>query len=148
MDPAPQITSRDPTLPRYQTDPPEHRDPSPWRDTYVQPPSKRLWQPWANWSPYACWCYGHATPEDDHLRLTNPDTFWPDELIGDQFLTTEQHAVHREQMDIPPIPIRPQPQEGWSGSQPRCSGHDRRPVNCPDNVYRGQNPTQSEQVGD
>jgi hypothetical protein len=39
-------------------------------------------------------------PEDDHLRLTDPDMFWPDELIGDQFLTTEQCAVHREQMGI------------------------------------------------
>jgi hypothetical protein len=41
MDPAPQITSRDSTLPRYQTDPLEHRNPSPWRDTYVQPPPIR-----------------------------------------------------------------------------------------------------------
>jgi hypothetical protein len=63
MDPAPQITSRDPTPSRYQTDPPEH-SPSPWRDTYVQPPSERLWQPWDDWSPYARWTYGHATPED------------------------------------------------------------------------------------
>jgi hypothetical protein len=61
---------------RYQTDPLEHRDPSPWRDTYVQPPPKRLWQPWHDWSPYACWCYGYATPEDDHLRLIDPDMFW------------------------------------------------------------------------
>jgi hypothetical protein len=38
IDPAPWITSRDPTPPRYQTDPP-------WRDTYVQPPPMRLWQP-------------------------------------------------------------------------------------------------------
>jgi hypothetical protein len=43
MDSAPQQTSRDPTPPKYQTDPPEHRDPSLWRDTYVQPPPKRLW---------------------------------------------------------------------------------------------------------
>jgi hypothetical protein len=33
-------------------------------------------------------------PEDDHLGLTDTDMFWPDELIGDQFLTTEQRAVH------------------------------------------------------
>jgi hypothetical protein len=45
MDPAPQMTSRDPTPLRYQTDPPEHRDPSPWRDTYVCPPSPKLWWP-------------------------------------------------------------------------------------------------------
>jgi hypothetical protein len=87
-------------------------------------------------------------PEDDHLRPTDPDTFWPDELFGDQFLTTEQHAVHQEQMGIPPIPIRSQPQEGLSGLQPRCSGRDRRPVNRPDNVYGSWNPTQSEQVSD
>jgi hypothetical protein len=29
IDPSPRITSRDPTLARYQTDPPEPRDPSP-----------------------------------------------------------------------------------------------------------------------
>jgi hypothetical protein len=29
----------------------------------------------------------------------------------------------------------PQPQEGPLGSQPRCSGHERRPVIHPDNVY-------------
>jgi hypothetical protein len=46
MDPFPQITSKDPTPPRYQTDPLEHRNPSPWRDTYVLPPPSRLWQPW------------------------------------------------------------------------------------------------------
>jgi hypothetical protein len=94
MDPAPWITSRDSTPPRYQTDPPEPRDPSPWKDTYVQPPPLGLWQPWNDWSPYACWNYGKATPADDHLRLTDPDMFWPDELIVDQFLTTEQCAVH------------------------------------------------------
>jgi hypothetical protein len=74
-------------------------------------------------------------------------------------------------MDIPPIPphcrvaaeqwppfdergveipyvlnLPPQPQEGSSGSQPRCSGHERRPVVRPDNVYGSQNPTQSEQM--
>jgi hypothetical protein len=141
-------TSRDPTPLRYQTDSPEHRDPSPWRNTYVHPPSPKLWWPWDDWTPYKRWRYGKAMPEDDHLRLTDPDMFWPDKLIRDQFLTTEQRAVHREQMGIPPTPIRPQPQEGPSGSQPKCSGHDRRPVNCPDNVYGSQNPTQSEQVGD
>jgi hypothetical protein len=39
MDPPPWITSRDPTPPRYQTDPLVERAPSPWRDTYVRPPS-------------------------------------------------------------------------------------------------------------
>jgi hypothetical protein len=114
----------------------------------MHPPSPKLWWPWDDWTPYQRWRYGKATPEDDHLRLTDPDTFWPDELARNQFLTTEQCAVHQEQMGIPPIPIRPQPQEGPSGLQPRRSSHDRRPVNCPDNVYRSQNPTQSEQVGD
>jgi hypothetical protein len=32
------------------------------------------------------------------------------------------------------------------GSQPRHSGHERRPVVCPDNVYGSRNPTQSEQM--
>jgi hypothetical protein len=41
MDSAPRMTSRDPTPSRYQTDPPEH--PSPWRDTYMHPPSPNLW---------------------------------------------------------------------------------------------------------
>jgi hypothetical protein len=148
MDPAPWMTSRDPTPLRCQTDSPEHRDLSPWRDTYMRPPTPKLWWPWDDWTPYERWRYGKAMPEDDYLRLTDPDMFWPDELIGDQFLTTEQHAVCREQMGIPPIPIRSQPQEGLSGLQPRHSGHDRRPVNHPDNVYGSRNPTQSEQVGD
>jgi hypothetical protein len=39
-----------------------------------------------------------------------------------------------------------QPQEGLSGSQPRCSSHERRPVVHPDNVYKSWNPTQSEQI--
>jgi hypothetical protein len=30
------------------------------------------------------------TEEDIKLRLRDPDTFWPDQLIGDQFLTPEQ----------------------------------------------------------
>jgi hypothetical protein len=49
-------------------------------------------------------------------------------------------------MGIPPISIRPQPQEGPSGSQPRCSGCERRPVVHPDNVYESWNPTQSKQI--
>jgi hypothetical protein len=52
-DPSPRMFSRDPTPPRYQTDPLEERAPSPWRDTYVLPPSMRLWQPWDDWTPYA-----------------------------------------------------------------------------------------------
>jgi Reverse transcriptase (RNA-dependent DNA polymerase) len=40
----------------------------------------------------------------------------------------------------------PQPQEKLSGSQPRRSGHERRPVVRPDNVYGSRNPTQSEQM--
>jgi hypothetical protein len=83
MNPSPRITSRDPTPLRYQTDPPEHRDPSPWRDTYVCPPPPKLWQPWDDWTPYQRWAYGRATDEDNDLRLTDPDTFWPDMLIGD-----------------------------------------------------------------
>jgi hypothetical protein len=110
----------------------------------VQPP-KRLWQPWDDWSPYAHWQYGHATPEDDDFRLMDLDTFWPDELIRDQFLNTEEHALQRECMGIPPIPAS-QPQAGLSDSQPRHSSCDKRPVVHPDNVYGSQNPTQSEQI--
>src|ERR1700679_3198550 len=40
----------------------------------------------------------------------------------------------------------PQPQEEPSGSQPRRSGRERRPVVRPDNVYGNRNPTQSEQM--
>jgi hypothetical protein len=83
MNSSPQITGRDPTPLRYQTEPLEHRDPSPWRDTYVPPPPMRLWQPWDDWTPYQWWAYGHATDEDNNLRLKDPDTFWPDMLIGD-----------------------------------------------------------------
>jgi Reverse transcriptase (RNA-dependent DNA polymerase) len=89
-------------------------------------------------------------------------------------MTPEQRRLCREQMGIPPIPPHcraaaeqapykivhdergvelpyvpnppAQPQEGPSGSQPRHSSHERRPVVCPDNVYRSQNPTQSEQM--
>jgi hypothetical protein len=89
-------------------------------------------------------------------------------------MSPEQRRLHREQMGIPPIPPhrraaaeqvpwepthdekgvklpyvpdpQPQPQKGPSGSQPRRSGHERRPVVCPDNVYRSRNPTQSEQM--
>jgi Reverse transcriptase (RNA-dependent DNA polymerase) len=37
-----------------------------------------------------------------------------------------------------------QPQEGPSGSQPRCSGRARQPVVCPNNIYGNQNPIESE----
>jgi hypothetical protein len=104
MNPSPWITSRDPTPPRYQTDPLEHRDPSPWRDTYVLPPPMRLWQPWNDWTPYQRWSYGYATEENDNFRLRDPDTFWPDMLAGDQFLTPDKRRLCREQMGIPPIP--------------------------------------------
>jgi hypothetical protein len=159
-DPSPWIISRDPTPSRYKTEPPEERAPSPWRDTYVLPPPTRLWQPWDDWTPYQWWAYGHATDEDNDLRLRDPDTFWPDQLIGDQFLTPDKRKLHREQRGIPPIPPHrraaaeqvpafdergvelpyvpdppPQPQEGPSGSQPRRSGYERRPVVHPDNVY-------------
>ena len=91
-DPSPWMPSLDLSPPRYQTVPPGPRVPSPWRDTYVPPASKRLWHPEDDWSPYQRWAYGKATPEDDHLRTTDPDMFWPDMLIGDQFLNPEQHA--------------------------------------------------------
>jgi hypothetical protein len=86
-------------------------------------------------------------------------------------LTPDKRRLRREQMGIPPIashhrvaaekvpafderggeiPYVPnlplQPQEGLPGSQPRCSGHEERPVIRPDNVYGSQNPTQSEQM--
>jgi hypothetical protein len=89
-------------------------------------------------------------------------------------LSPEQRRLRREQMGIPPIPshhraaakqapwkpahdergdelpyvpdLPPQPQEGPLGSQPRCSGHEKRPVVCPDNVYGSRNPTQSEEM--
>jgi hypothetical protein len=89
-------------------------------------------------------------------------------------MSPEQCRLCREQMGIPPIPShrraaaeqvpwKPacdergielpyvpdpplQPQEGPLGSQPRCSGCERRPVVRPDNVYESQNPTQSEQM--
>jgi hypothetical protein len=71
----------------------------------VCPPSPKIWQPWDNWTPYAWWHYGHATKEDNDLRLRNPDTLWPNMLIGDQFLTPDKHRLRREQIDIPPIPL-------------------------------------------
>jgi hypothetical protein len=173
-DPSPQMISRDPTPPRYQTEPPAERAPSPWRDTYVHPPSPKLWWPWDDWTPYQRWSNGHATEEDENLRLRDPDNFWPDMLPGDQNMSPEECRLHREQMGIPPIPPhckaaaeqapwkphvderdvelpyvpdpQPQPQEGLSGSQPRRSGCERRPVVHPDNVYGSQNPTQSEQM--
>ena len=101
--------------------PPEPRAPS-WRDTYVPPAPLRLWQP----------------------DYEYPDNFWPEMLIGDNLCTPEQHAVHQERLGIPPIPIRQQ--GGLSGSQPRCSSGNERPVVHPDNVYGSQNPTQSEQM--
>jgi hypothetical protein len=58
-------------------------------------------------------------------------------------------AIDERGKVIPYVPnLLPQPQEESSGSQHRHFSHDRRPVNCPDNVYGSQNPTQSEQVGD
>jgi hypothetical protein len=173
-DPSPWMISRDPTPPRYQTEPPEERAPSPWRDTYVPLPRPKLWQPEDDWTPYHRWASGCATDEDNDLRLRDPDTFWPDQLIGDQFLTPDKRRLHREQMGIPPIPphhraaakyvpayklggrpgeiipyvpqLPPQPQEEPSGSQPRRSGCERRPVVHQDNVYKSRNPTQSEQI--
>jgi hypothetical protein len=92
-------------------------------------------------------------------------------LREDQFLTPDRCRLRTKQMGILPIPLHcraaaeqvpafdergveipyvpnlpPQPQEGPSDSQPRRSGHERRPVVCPDNVYRSQNPIQSEQM--
>jgi hypothetical protein len=89
-DPSPRIISRDPTPLRYQTDLPEERAPSPWRDAYVPPPPMRLRQPWDDWTPYVQWFYNCATEEDNDLRLRDPDTFWPDMLIRDQNLSSEQ----------------------------------------------------------
>jgi hypothetical protein len=125
-------------------------------------------------TPYQQWAYGHATDEDNDLRLRDQDTFWPDMLIGDQNMTPEQCRLRREQMgilsmpphcraaaeqapykivrdergmELPYVPDPPlQPQEGPLGSQPRCSGCERRPVVHPDNVYGSRNPTQSEQM--
>jgi Reverse transcriptase (RNA-dependent DNA polymerase) len=140
----------------------------------VPPPRPKLWQPEDDWTPYGRWAYGHATDKDNNLRLRDPDTFWPDQLIGDQFLTRDKRRLRREQMGIPPIPphcraaakyvpackqggrpgeiipyvpqLPPQPQEEPLGLQPRRSGRNRRPVVCPDNVYGSWNPTQSEQM--
>ena len=47
---------------------------------------------------------------------------------------------------LPNVPSTSQPQEEASGSQPRTSGHERRPAIRPDNVYGSRNPTQSEQM--
>jgi hypothetical protein len=140
----------------------------------VPPPPMRLWQPWDDWTPYQWWAYGYATDENNDLTLRDPDTFWPDMLIGDQNMTPEQHRLRREQMGIPPVPPHRraaaeqapykivhdergvelpyvpnpflQPQEEPSGSQPRHSSHERKPVVCPNNVYGSRNPTQSEQM--
>ena len=40
------------------------------------------------------------------------------------------------------------PQEGSSGSQPRCSSRTTRPVVHPDNLYRNQAPIDTEQMTD
>jgi hypothetical protein len=54
-------------------------------------------------------------------------------------------AFDERGVEIPYVPnLPPQPQEGLSGSQPRCSSCERRPVVRPDNVYGNWNPTQSE----
>jgi hypothetical protein len=78
IDPSPWMISRDLTPPRYQTEPPEERAPSPWRDTYVRPLKPKLWQPQDDWTPYYWWAHGHATDKNNDLRLRDPDTFWPD----------------------------------------------------------------------
>jgi hypothetical protein len=56
----------------------------------VPPPRPKPWQPEDDWTPYEQWAYGHATDEDNSLRLRDPDMFWPDQLIGDQFLTPDK----------------------------------------------------------
>jgi Reverse transcriptase (RNA-dependent DNA polymerase) len=63
---------------------------------------------------------------------------------ADQVPAFDERGVEIPYVPDPPPP--PQPQEKLSGSQPRCSGHQRRPVVHPDNVYGSQNPTQSEQM--
>jgi hypothetical protein len=70
----------------------------------VLPPPRGLWQPWDDWTPYQRWFYNYATEKNNDLRLRDPDTFWPDMLIGDQNLSPERRRLRREQMDIPPIP--------------------------------------------
>jgi hypothetical protein len=56
-------------------------------------------------------------------------------------------AYDKRGVEIPYVPnLPPQPQEGPSGSQSRCSGCERRPVIHPDNVYESWNLTQSEQM--
>ena len=92
--PSPRMPSQDISPPRYQMIPPGPRVHSPWRDTYVPPAPSRLWQVEDDWTPYQRWAYGKATPEDNHLRETDPSIFWPDMLIGDQFLNSEQRAEH------------------------------------------------------
>jgi hypothetical protein len=62
------LSYTDPAPPTYNEEPQ-----GPHVNTNVQPPPMRLWQPWDDWSPYARWAYGHVTPEDDHLRLMDPD---------------------------------------------------------------------------
>ena len=99
--PSPRMPSQDISPSRYQTVPPGPRAPSLWIGGRGQSPP--LWQPWDDWTPYERWAYGKAMPADNHLRKTDLDTFWPDMLIGDQFLPPQQHADRREQMGIPPI---------------------------------------------
>jgi hypothetical protein len=56
-------------------------------------------------------------------------------------------AIDERGGGIPYVPnLPPQPQEELLGLQPRCSGHERRPVVHPVNVYESRNPTQSEQI--
>jgi hypothetical protein len=127
-DSSPWMISRDPTPPRYQTEPLEERAPSPWRDTYVHPPTPKLWQPWDDWTPYQWWAYGHATDENNDLRLMDPDTFWLDILIGDQNLSPEQCRLHREHMGIPPIPPHCRAVAEQAPWKPAC---DERGVELP-----------------
>jgi hypothetical protein len=127
-DPFSQIISRDPTPPRYQTDPPEERAPSPWRDTYMCPPPQKLWMPWDDWTPYQWWAYGCATDEGNDLRLRDPKTFWPNMLIKDQNMASEQCRLHREQMGIPPIPSH---RRMAAEQMPWRPAHDERGVELP-----------------
>jgi hypothetical protein len=59
---------------------------------------------------------------------------------------TDQTHLNKLRQELNLLQNPPQPQEEPLGSQPRCSGHERRPVVCPDNVYESWNPTQFEQI--